>query len=92
MSGHVRPLEAIHWPLLPTAGLSAERTKGKLSMQREAKHRVSLIVVTWNNARIIRECLKSLQPLLNCPDVEIIVVDNASSDGTADVVKVSFRV
>jgi GT2 family glycosyltransferase len=59
-------------------------------MQREAKHRLSIVVVTWNNARIIRDCLKSIQPIWNRPDVEIIVVDNASSDGTTDVVESEF--
>jgi hypothetical protein len=45
--------------------------------------RLSIIVVTYNSAAHIDACLRSL---VECPfqiDREIVVVDNASSDGTA---------
>jgi len=59
-------------------------------MQPETRHRLSIVVVTWNNAGIIRQCLKSLQSISDYPDAEIILVDNASSDGTADIVEREF--
>ncbi len=44
----------------------------------------SVIIVSWNVVDALRECLLSLG---NNSDVEVIVVDNASSDGTTDLVK-----
>jgi GT2 family glycosyltransferase len=49
---------------------------------------VSVVVLTWNTAQFIERCLESLH-WQTYPDVEIIVVDNASSDNTADVVEAS---
>lgn len=47
----------------------------------------SIIIVTYQSARYIEACLKSV--LLNAPS-EVIVVDNASTDGTVDFVKTNF--
>ena len=50
---------------------------------------VYAVVVTYNGARWIRECLRSL--LLTTYDpLQILVVDNASSDGTASIVRDEF--
>ena len=49
--------------------------------------KVSVCVVTYNQKQYLRECLDSLVSQdLNC-DYEIIVGDDASSDGTADLVR-----
>lgn len=50
------------------------------SAARDAK--VSVIVVTYNNIELTRACLESLDEYSQYEPVEIIVVDNASSDGT----------
>jgi hypothetical protein len=42
---------------------------------------VSLVVLNWNGAPIIGECIASLKRLVYSP-VEIIVVDNGSTDGS----------
>lgn len=44
--------------------------------------RVSVIVVTYNNIELTKACLASLEEHTNHENLEIIVVDNASSDGT----------
>jgi hypothetical protein len=44
--------------------------------------RVAIVVVTYNSSRHIGECLDALKGL----DSEIVVVDNASEDGTRDEV------
>lgn len=44
--------------------------------------RVSVIVVTYNNIELTKACLASLDEHTNHENLEIIVVDNASSDGT----------
>lgn len=46
------------------------------------------IVVTFNSGRYISQCLESLVGSL--PSRHIVVVDNASSDGTVDVVRQGF--
>ncbi len=51
--------------------------------------RASVIVVTHNNARHIRGCLDSVLAHLGGED-EVIVVDNASSDDTADIVEQEY--
>lgn len=45
--------------------------------------RVAIVVVTWNSAAEIGGCLAALQGLC---DVEVLVVDNASADGTREEV------
>jgi|SRR2546427_5199039 len=46
---------------------------------------LSVIIVTWNAKRIVRECLESLVKHTKDLNTEIIVVDNASSDGTSQL-------
>jgi glycosyltransferase involved in cell wall biosynthesis len=46
--------------------------------------RISFVVPTHNSARTLHACLGSLRAQTH-PDVEIVVVDNASTDGTADI-------
>ena len=50
---------------------------------------VSIIVLNWNGLVYLEKCLQSLQ-FLKYPNFEIIVVDNASSDGSPDMVKENF--
>jgi len=50
---------------------------------------VSIIVPTWNGLRWIADCLHSIE-CQHPPDAEIIVVDNASTDGTPDRVAGDF--
>jgi GT2 family glycosyltransferase len=47
-----------------------------------APPRVSILIVTYNNLDLTRLCLASLQRHAGAVPFEIIVVDNASSDGT----------
>ena len=52
--------------------------------------RVSVIIVNWNGCALLRKCLNSIReaggPLVG----EVIVIDNASSDGSAEMVAVEF--
>ena len=47
---------------------------------------VSVTIVTYNSGRFIKRCLESVLSQ-KYPDLEIIVVDNASTDGTRDILK-----
>lgn len=51
---------------------------------------LSIVIVTYNSARHIAACLASLPPALDGVSAEVIVVDNASSDGTAAAVRAAF--
>ena len=54
----------------------------KLRVRYAAPPRASILVVTYNNLALTRLCLASLQRAAGTLPFEIIVVDNASSDGT----------
>jgi len=49
--------------------------------------RVIAVVVTYNRKALLDECLHALAAQERAPD-KVIVVDNASTDGTADLVRV----
>lgn len=55
-----------------------------------ARHRLSVIVVTMNSAPFIEACLRSVERQSLPATREVIVVDNASADGTAEIVTSSF--
>ncbi|MGE5397600.1 MAG: glycosyltransferase family 2 protein [Chitinophagales bacterium] len=48
--------------------------------------KVSIIIVTFNSANVIKECLEALERQ-TFKDCETIVVDNQSTDNTIDIVK-----
>jgi len=47
---------------------------------------VSIIIVSYNSREYIERCLDSVQKILY-PRFEVIVVDNASTDGSAEVIR-----
>lgn len=51
---------------------------------------VSIIIVNYNTRDLVLDCLKSLHVSALRPSPEIIVVDNASSDGSADAIEKKF--
>jgi GT2 family glycosyltransferase len=51
---------------------------------------VSVIIVNWNTCDILRDCLASLYASTSNLTFEVIVVDNASSDGSVDMIKSEF--
>jgi GT2 family glycosyltransferase len=54
-----------------------------------APAQVAIIVVTWNQRDLTLDCLASLQQQ-RYPNLETIVVDNGSTDGTADAVRAAY--
>ena len=50
---------------------------------------VSVVVLNWNGREVVERCLQSLQGQTYQP-LEIIVVDNASTDDSADLVRKRF--
>jgi GT2 family glycosyltransferase len=51
---------------------------------------LSISIVSWNTSDLLRQCLQSLFANLDGTDAEVIVVDNASDDGSADMVAREF--
>jgi GT2 family glycosyltransferase len=47
---------------------------------------VSVLIVTWNSARFLDDCFASLDRQ-DYPDLEVIIVDNASADGTRELLR-----
>lgn len=52
---------------------------------------VSIIILSYNTKELLRECLKSLYKNLKGISFEVIIVDNASTDGTSEVVSNFIR-
>lgn len=48
---------------------------------------LSVVVVTYNSREHILECLRSLEPAAAGATMECVVVDNASADGTGELVR-----
>jgi N-acetylglucosaminyl-diphospho-decaprenol L-rhamnosyltransferase len=51
---------------------------------------VSIIVVNWNTRGLLADCLNSIKQTAGDLGIEIIVVDNASTDGSQEMVRQSF--
>ena len=53
---------------------------------------LSIIVVNWNTRELLRQCLRSIHATIGTSAIEfeILVVDNASVDGSADMVASEF--
>src|SRR5580704_12340887 len=47
---------------------------------------VSITIVTWNSAKYLDECLAAVA-LQDYRDIEVIIVDNASEDGTRELLR-----
>lgn len=51
---------------------------------------LSIVIVNWNVRELLRNCLKSLYAQTQAITFEAFVVDNASSDGSAEMVENEF--
>src|SRR3954449_7373423 len=51
---------------------------------------LSVVVVTWNTRDLTLRCVESVLTHTRTPDLELIVVDNASTDGTAAALRERF--
>lgn len=51
---------------------------------------LSVIIVNWNTRELLRDCLESLQTASNSIAIEVWVVDNASTDGSPEMVGRQF--
>lgn len=59
-------------------------------MNQQQTISVSIILVNYNGAEILLDCLNSIQKFIDIPNYEIILVDNASSDGSVELVAANY--
>jgi GT2 family glycosyltransferase len=59
-------------------------------MKHESVLDASILIVSYNTRDLLRECIQALQRESLGVSYEIIVIDNASSDGSADMVAAEF--
>lgn len=51
---------------------------------------LSVIIVSWNSLDLLRDCIRSLLRYTETAELEIVVVDNASQDGTPHLIRSEF--
>ena len=51
---------------------------------------LSIVIITWDQLSYLRDCLYSLRAVMQREDVEVIVVDNGSEDGTCQYLAVNY--
>jgi len=73
-------------PMLNSAILNDELSSFEMGTTVRST-KVAVAIISFNTAELLRDCLRSV--LLQSP-AEVIVVDNASSDGSAEIVRTEF--
>lgn len=67
---------------------SPEQRPGETSVHTPAD--LSVVVVSWNSAEFLEQCLSAVYSATNGHPFEVIVIDNASADGSAALVREKF--
>jgi GT2 family glycosyltransferase len=49
--------------------------------------KLSIVIVCWNDLKVIRDCLRSIFDTVIKTDFEVIVSDNASTDGSVEFIR-----
>ena len=55
--------------------------------QLQRKIKVSIIIISWNTKKLLGECLDSIREFAADLSYEVIIVDNASEDGSQEMVR-----
>lgn len=51
---------------------------------------LSILIVNWNTLELLRDCLRSVYQETQGIAFEVLLVDNASGDGSAEMVRREF--
>ena len=54
---------------------------------QDLKYRLSILLVTYNHERYIRQALSSLFGQIIKGPIELIIADDGSSDGTVNIIR-----
>jgi len=52
--------------------------------------KLSVVIICWNDLRVIRDCLRSIYEGTHTIDFEVIVSDNASIDGSVEYIRETY--
>src|SRR5256885_16509344 len=52
--------------------------------------KLSIVIICWNDLRVIRDCLRSIYEGTHSTDFEVIVSDNGSTDGSVEFIRGHF--
>ena len=52
--------------------------------------KISIVIISWNQLAILQNCLVSLKEIMKRSDVEVLIADNGSKDGTAKFLKEQY--
>jgi GT2 family glycosyltransferase len=55
-----------------------------------SKPSVSVLIISWNTSALLRSCLDSLAASYPGKAIEVVIVDNASTDGSPGIVKSEY--
>ena len=59
-------------------------------MDKLTKMDLSIVIVSWNTQNLLKSCLKSIIQFTKNIKYEIIVIDNASNDGSVGMIQSQF--
>ncbi len=65
-------------------------TQTDSAAQRDPAPDLSIVIVNWNTREMLRDCLRSVYATLGDLPAEVWVVDNASQDGSQEMVEDAF--
>lgn len=51
---------------------------------------LSIVIISWNSLRMLKRCLEALSDVIRRPEVELIWVDNGSTDGSSEWMMENF--
>ena len=52
--------------------------------------RLSIVILCWNDMKVIGDCLRSIYTQTRLEDFEVIVSDNGSSDGSREFIRQNY--
>lgn len=52
--------------------------------------KLSVVIICWNDLKVIRDCLRSIYEGTHSTDFEVIVSDNGSTDGSVEFVRANY--
>jgi len=70
--------------VLPASEPTAEPSSGVVRCTGEGPFVCSIVIPVFNKVELTTQCLTALGEVTDTPDFEVIVVDNGSTDGTAE--------
>ena len=70
--------------------LESETRSNPIAMPPESIPDVSVVIVSWNVAKLLADCLDSLQKTSEGLSLEVWVVDNASSDDSVEMLRTRY--